>query len=171
MGSGEDAAALLESAAEEALDLVLDDLDFLLNQAVFIVWISREQQGFSKVEVIFDGEGEEAEGTEEGEGGGDGEGGDAEEACEGFEVVEGGGLFFGADDADGDDGEVVLEGEAHEAEAEVLELVGFVVGLADAADAFGEDEDGGADLGEESEVVACAEDLSGAREEPGDEGE
>ena len=80
-------------------------------------------------------------------------------------------LLLAADDRDGDDGRVRLDGEAHEAEAELGELVALVERLRDAARSLGEDEQRLALLEEARRVLGHADDLTDAREEERDEGE
>src|SRR3984957_9756181 len=66
-------------------------------------------------------------------------GGAAEDASDGLEVGDRDVLLFAADDRDGDDRRVGLDGESHEAEAELGELVAVVEGLGDAARSLGKD--------------------------------
>ncbi len=76
-----------------------------------------------------------------------------------------------ADDGDRHDGRVGLDGEAHEAEAELGQLVALVERLRDAARPLGEDEQRLALREQPRGVLGHADDLADAREEERHEGQ
>src|SRR5439155_1179399 len=76
-----------------------------------------------EVDAVLDGEGEDPEEAEPREGDGHREGRHAEQARQGLHVGDRDRLLLGADHRDGHDRRVGLEREAHEALAELLQLV------------------------------------------------
>src|SRR5215470_15687694 len=163
--SPEDMPAFLEAVVEHRLDRVLHGAD-VRDELIVVVGIALEPERLAEVEPVLGGERQD---REEGGDRAHRKGGRADELRERTDVHRRR-LLLGADDGNRHDRRAGLEREAHEPEAEVLELVTARERLGDAAHALGKDEDRLLVLEEAAAVLGRAGDLAPTVEEVAGEG-